>query len=46
MPNVRACSKNFQLQSSAFGGCGKGEQWPLPVSFGGPEILVTGMNAS
>jgi TldD protein len=43
---VEACSKDFELSSSAFGGCGKGEQWPLPVAFGGPHILVHGMNAS
>ncbi len=40
---VEACANDFSLFSSVFGGCGKGEQWPLPVSFGGPSIRVRQM---
>ncbi len=41
--NIEGCSKNFNMINTAFGGCGKMEQWPLPVSFGGSKVLVSKM---
>src|SRR5690606_38569275 len=41
--NIKAVANDFEVKSSAFGGCGKFEQWPLPVADGGPSILVDGM---
>lgn len=43
---IEACGDDFHLESSAFGGCGKMEQSPLPVADGGPSILVSGMQVS
>lgn len=43
---IEACGDDFHLESSAFGGCGKMEQSPLPVADGGPSILVNGMQVS
>lgn len=44
--NIEAVSSEFELHSSAVGGCGKMDQWPLPVSDGGPYILVKDMQVS
>lgn len=38
--NISGLSKEFDLYSSALGGCGKMEQWPLHVAFGGPYVRV------
>lgn len=46
LKQIEACGDDFHLESSAFGGCGKMEQAPLPVSDGGPSILVNGMQIS
>jgi len=43
---IEAIGDDFELKSSAFGGCGKMSQWPLPVADGGPSILVNGMQVS
>jgi TldD protein len=43
---IEACADDFHLESSAFGGCGKMEQAPLPVADGGPSILVSEMQVS
>lgn len=40
LQNVEGATKELLIQSSYFGGCGKSEQWPLPVGFGGPHLLV------
>ncbi len=40
---IEGCTKSFKMMNTAFGGCGKMEQWPLPVSFGGSKILVSKM---
>jgi TldD protein len=40
LQNVEGATKELVIQSSYFGGCGKGEQWPLPVGFGGPHLLI------
>lgn len=39
--SIEGCSKGLQMFNSAFGGCGKMEQWPLPVGFGGSKVLVS-----
>ncbi len=44
--HIEAVGNDFELVSSAFGGCGKMSQWPLSVSDGGPSILVNGMQVS
>jgi TldD protein len=44
--NIEFVSKEFVLHSSALGGCGKMEQWPLPVADGGPFVVVTEMQVS
>lgn len=46
LKNIEALGDNFSLKHSAFGGCGKAQQFPLPVSDGGPTILVKGMQVS
>lgn len=43
LKNIDAVSSDFHLHSSAIGGCGKMDQWPLPVADGGPYILVKDM---
>ncbi len=44
--NIMAVSSVFELKSGALGGCGKMEQWPLPVAHGGPYVLVKDMQVS
>ena len=44
--NIEAVGDDFELLSSAIGGCGKMNQFPLPVSDGGPSILVKDMQVS
>ncbi len=46
LKKIEACGDDFHLESSAFGGCGKMEQAPLPVADGGPSILVNEMQIS
>lgn len=41
---VDALSEEFELLSFVGGGCGKMEQWPLPVGFGGPYTRVRTLN--
>lgn len=40
LAEVDAVSEEFELMSFVGGGCGKMEQWPLPVGFGGPYTRV------
>ncbi|MFW5914093.1 MAG: TldD/PmbA family protein [Bacillota bacterium] len=40
LEKVEALSEEFELLSFVGGGCGKMEQFPLPVGFGGPYTLV------
>lgn len=42
--NIDGLSDTVELNSSALGGCGKMEQYPLPVAFGGPYVRVNGIN--
>ncbi|WP_413581649.1 TldD/PmbA family protein [Bdellovibrio sp. HCB288] len=44
--NIEAIANDFDLHHSALGGCGKLGQFPLPVSDGGPTILVKDMQVS
>jgi TldD protein len=37
---IEGATKDLELNSGYFGGCGKGGQSPLPVGFGGPKLLV------
>jgi TldD protein len=46
LQNIEAISSDFGLHNSALGGCGKMDQWPLPVSDGGPYVLVQDMQVS
>ncbi|UCD96660.1 MAG: TldD/PmbA family protein [Candidatus Bathyarchaeota archaeon] len=41
LSNVEGATRDFQLYSGYFGGCGKGGQAPLPVGLGGPELVVS-----
>lgn len=41
---IDAISDKVELLSFVGGGCGKMEQWPLPVGFGGPYVRVRGMS--
>lgn len=43
---IEEVGNDFVIKSSAFGGCGKMEQFPLPVADGGPTILVSEMTVS
>lgn len=40
---ISGVAKSVGIQSSAFGGCGKDEQFPLRVADGGPVILIDEM---
>lgn len=40
LAEVDAVSEEFELDSFVGGGCGKMEQWPLSVGFGGPYTRV------
>lgn len=40
LQEVDAISAEFGLSSPVGGGCGKMEQWPLPVGYGGPYTRV------
>ncbi|MCM1440840.1 MAG: TldD/PmbA family protein [Roseburia sp.] len=41
---IDGVSDKAEIISSAFGGCGKMEQMPLNVSFGGPYVRISKMN--
>jgi len=41
--NIDGISKDVELLSFVLGGCGKMEQYPLNVGFGGPYIRVNGI---
>lgn len=43
LAEVDAVSEEFELLSFVGGGCGKMEQFPLPVGFGGPYTRVRGL---
>ncbi len=41
---IEALSDKQVIFSNVLGGCGKEEQHPLPVSFGGPYVLISELN--
>lgn len=40
LSKVEGATKDLKLISGYFGGCGKGDQSPLPVGMGGPQLLI------
>ena len=46
LKNIEDVSADFSLENNAIGGCGKMEQGPLPVSDGGPFVLIKEMQVS
>ena len=44
LSNIDGISDTVEMFSFVTGGCGKMEQFPLPVGFGGPYIRVKNMN--
>jgi TldD protein len=40
LSKVEGATKGLRIYAGYFGGCGKGEQNPLPVGLGGPEVVV------
>lgn len=43
---IEEVGNDFHIASSSLGGCGKMEQFPLPVADGGPSIVVSEMTVS
>ena len=41
---IDGLTKDVEMLSFVTGGCGKMEQYPLPVGFGGPYVRVSSMN--
>jgi len=46
LKDIDGLSSRVRLFRSVIGGCGKSEQAPLPVSFGGPKVKVRQMHVS
>ncbi len=46
LDKIIGCSKTVEMYNSVFGGCGKMEQSPLSVGFGGAEVLINEMMVS
>ncbi|MHA1963272.1 MAG: TldD/PmbA family protein [Candidatus Thorarchaeota archaeon] len=40
LSKVEGGTKDLKLFSGYFGGCGKGDQFPLPTGMGGPQLLI------
>ncbi|TFG30917.1 TldD/PmbA family protein [Candidatus Thorarchaeota archaeon] len=40
LSQVEGATREIKLSAGYFGGCGKGEQFPLPVGDGGPKLLI------
>lgn len=40
LKNIKGATKDMELNSNYFGGCGKDGQYPLPVGMGGPKLLI------
>jgi TldD protein len=40
LSKVEGGTKDLKLFSGYFGGCGKGDQHPLPTGMGGPQLLI------
>lgn len=44
LKNIDGVSNELEIKSFVAGGCGKMEQYPLPVGFGGPYVRVLNMD--
>ena len=42
--DIDGLSDEVEILSLGTGGCGKGEQYPLPVGFGGPYVRVNNIH--
>jgi TldD protein len=40
LSKVEGATKILKLRSGYFGGCGKNDQFPLPVGMGGPKLVI------
>ncbi len=40
---VEGATKELKIRSGYFGGCGKGDQFPLPTGLGGPMVIMDGV---
>jgi TldD protein len=40
LSKVEGATRELKLRSGYFGGCGKDEQFPLPVGMGGPKLVI------
>ncbi len=40
LKHVEGATRDLRIYSGYFGGCGKNDQYPLPVGLGGPKLLV------
>ncbi|UCE10467.1 MAG: TldD/PmbA family protein [Candidatus Thorarchaeota archaeon] len=43
LSKVEGGTKELKLSSGYFGGCGKGDQFPLPTGLGGPMLVIDGV---
>ncbi|MFO7835198.1 MAG: TldD/PmbA family protein [Candidatus Thorarchaeota archaeon] len=43
LAQVEGATKELELYSGYFGGCGKGDQFPLPTGLGGPKLVMDGV---
>ncbi len=43
LQRVEGATKDLEISSGYFGGCGKGRQYPLPVGLGGPKLVISGV---
>ncbi len=41
--HVEGATRELKVRSGYFGGCGKGDQFPLPVGDGGPMVVIDGI---
>jgi TldD protein len=44
--DIDGASDKVEIKSSVMGGCGKGGQFPLAVSYGGPYLRIRALNIS
>jgi len=43
LTHVEGATRSLQIRAGYFGGCGKGDQSPLPVGLGGPKLVIDGV---
>ncbi len=43
LSKVEGGTKELKISSGYFGGCGKGDQYPLPTGLGGPKLVIDGV---